>query len=165
LESKRATSELVRRKIKVGGIQIIYNSETEYLNFLKSLNSYKSFNLNFLPSGITIINIKNIFDFISPAIIILHGSCVTGKRRSPSSEKDIDLILINDKFAFWNYEEILNKIDSKSAEIEIEYKFDVSITTCQGFFNHLKHKTSLGASIDLGFSIIPLEEYSCKLMS
>lgn len=131
--------------------------ENKYIVLLKSLESYHEFTEKYLPSKINLNKIYKVFDFILPCIIILHGSCVTGKRRSPNSEKDIDLILVNEKFVFWNYEKILDTANIKSEKNRIPNKFDVSITTFQGLLNHLKNKTSLGISLKQGFSIIPLE--------
>lgn len=123
------------------------------MNYLKSLKSYKPFNPCFIPVGVTLSNIERIFDFISPSIIILHGSCVTGKRYSPIS-KDIDIILINNKHIFWDMESIFQVIDINKNKEKILIDFDISITTQKGFINHLKNETSLGVSINQGFSII-----------
>lgn len=127
------------------------------IEILKSLESYHVFNENYFPSKIDLNKLHQVFNFILPCIIILHGSCVTGKRISPNSEKDVDLILVNEKFAFWDYEKILDTIKIKSYEKKIPCKLDISISTSQGLLNHLKNKTSLGISLKQGFSIIPLE--------
>ena len=61
-------------------------------------------------------------EFLSPEAIIVHGSTVSGKRYNPSSERDIDIIVVSYKKNFWNLRELYSYFDTN-----YQSSFDLNI--------------------------------------
>ncbi len=123
------------------------------INYLKSLKSHESFTNSMLPQDTSTNEIVEAIRFLSPELIIIHGSFVSNIRFSENTEKDLDLIVISYKVPFWNKEYLYKKTKEKLLNAS-KFKFDTSLETPSGLYRHIENNTSLGDSILRGFTIM-----------
>lgn len=131
---------------------MIFN-KTDLETSLSTLESFKEFKEEMLPPHITSEDLLSKLDFITPYLIIGHGSRVSGNSYSTKSEQDLDLVIVSLKVAFWTLDELYNEIRTvfeKSYEDEIDF----SLVTPRGLISHINGKSSLGKSLSQGFTII-----------
>ncbi len=137
-----------------------YDTETllvissEALNVLKSLDSQVSFDPKLLPSPSFGRKITEGLENLSPQIVLLHGSLVSGLRYSPDDSGDIDIVLSSVNCAFFSLEEIYSYANQKLRKIFPRENIDVVLTTPEGLLSHIANKTSLGQSLLQGFMIL-----------
>jgi len=124
------------------------------VNFLKSLKSFYEFEELMLPSEISIPKLYTTLKFISPQIILAHGSYITKVRYSPEGSPDLDITIVSIKIPFWSKEVLYKEIQDKLSQLSKSIKFDVSLVTPRGLLAHIYGKTSLGQSILQGFTIL-----------
>jgi hypothetical protein len=130
------------------------------VNFLKSHQSFIKYHNTMLPKELSVQKIVSALSFISPQIIILHGSFVSKVRYSAKEKQDLDIIVVSIKIPFWLKEILYQEIKNKLFQLSTSVKFDVSLVTPRGLFAHITGKTSLGQSILQGFTILyPGEKY------
>ena len=65
------------------------------VNFLKSLKSFYEFDELMLPSEISITKLYTTLKFISPQIILAHGSYITKVRYLPEGSPDLDITIVS----------------------------------------------------------------------
>jgi hypothetical protein len=108
-----------------------------------------------LPNGISRDRILEILWFLSPVIVILHGSRASNKRFSAKEKSDLDLICVSMKAPFWPLDQLYERVkeDSKREDCQI----DLSIVSSKEFSSVVKGKSSLGESLSHGFSILYFE--------
>jgi len=124
------------------------------ISLLKSLDSFYTFNDDMLPTDIKKEEILNLSSFLSPNLILIHGSFVTKIRYSPNSESDLDLIIASFKKSFWNYNYLNETIRNRFYSLSNAIKFDISLISPYEVYNHIYERTSLGISILQGVSIL-----------
>lgn len=129
------------------------NNTSRMISFLKSMKSYRKFNPDMLPPDISKQDIIYLFKFISPQIVLIHGSSVTNTRYSPDGSGDIDIIVASIKCAFWPLEELYNEIKYRLNQ-KFRIIIDVCLVTPNGLFAHIKNTTSIGQSLKHGFTIL-----------
>ena len=101
------------------------------LSILRSQESFYEFDFHMLPKGIIVKDIITISSFLSPQIIIEHGSYVTKKRYSPDGISDIDLIIVTLKKSFWPTDYLYDNIKYKFYEYFPDIKFDLTLVSPQ----------------------------------
>ncbi|MDO9592560.1 MAG: hypothetical protein Q7I98_05115 [Erysipelotrichaceae bacterium] len=116
-------------------------------------SSFIPFNQSMLPGGILLTDILRTMDFLSPEIVILHGSSVSKMRFSPLGNMDLDIICASRKAPFWSlenlYERYYELMDNENVNV------DLTILSHSGLLAVLKDtKTSLNDSINNGFTIL-----------
>lgn len=124
------------------------------VNFLKSLKSFYKFEETMLPPEISMQDIVSVSRFISPQIILIHGSYATKVRYSTNGDRDFDMIIVSIKIPFWSKEDLYKEIRDRLSRLSKSIKLDVSLVTSRGLLAHIHEKTSLGQSILQGFSIM-----------
>jgi len=129
------------------------NNILSVISFLKSMQSYKKFDTGMLPLDISKQDIISSFKFISPQIILVHGSSVTNTRYSPDDSGDIDIIVASTKCAFWPLEKLYDEIKYRLNQ-KLRILVDVCLVTPNGLFAHIKNTTSIGQSLKHGFTIL-----------
>ncbi|MFX1286704.1 MAG: hypothetical protein ACFFB5_23910 [Promethearchaeota archaeon] len=124
---------------------------------LKKLNNfdfYHKFTDEILPQNVTSRDLWLMFDFLSPVLIVIHGSRVSKIKYSKKRISDVDIVIVTLKYSFWPLLEIRNEIHKRiSQNSHIDF-LDISITSPQGLISHIKNRTSLGLSLREGFSYI-----------
>lgn len=131
------------------------------VNILKSLKSFYKFEDNMLPPEIPIQDIIAASTFISPQIILIHGSYVTKVRYSHDGNQDFDLIVASIKNSFWSKDYLYNEIRSRFQQFS-PIKLDISLSSPYGLLAHIYEKTSLGQSLLQGFTILYSGGYRCR---
>jgi hypothetical protein len=124
------------------------------LNILRSQKSFYEFNSYMLPNGILIKDIISLSAFLSPQIIIEHGSCVTRVRYSPNDESDIDIIIATFKKSFWPTDYLYKIIKYKFRKYYPDIKFDITLVSPTELNFNIQEETSLGKSLIQGFTIL-----------
>jgi hypothetical protein len=107
------------------------------VNTLRNKKSYVGFRPNMLPKGLSASRIVAALEFLSPFVIILHGSAVSNKRFSA---------------AFWPLEQLYERTD-ENLRSEVT-GVDLSIVTHNGLLSIIDGGSSLSTSLDHGFSIL-----------
>ena len=107
-----------------------------------------------LPNEIRQSEINSALKFISPQIILIHGSQVSKIRHSSNEVSDLDLIIITWKYSFWPLDYLCNIVRNRLQHITQKIEFDISIESPFGLISHVFQYTSLGKSIFQGFSIL-----------
>ncbi len=118
-------------------------------------DAYIPFNQSILPKKLSLDEILSYFEFLSPTLLILHGSLISKKRYSPSGKPDLDIICISKKAAFWPLNELYYNFYNKSKNLQI--KIDLSILTYTQFISFFQGNTSLSISLNNGFTILYVE--------
>ena len=126
----------------------------DVVSFLTTLRSYRKFKKGMLPPEISRENVTSALGFISPQLILIHGSYVMKTRYSPRDKGDLDLVVISIKTAFWSVVDLRDEIVRKLKQISKSIDFDISLTTLRGLLAHLKERTALGQSLLQGFTIL-----------
>lgn len=126
-----------------------------YIKKLIDMSSYFQFEDKMLPNNISVESLKNGFNFLSPEVLLLHGSNVSGKKFSNKKTSDLDVICVSHKAAFFPLKQLYEKLESNFQKEKI--KIDASIISCNELSSLIKCKTSLGVSLSHGFSIIYYE--------
>lgn len=121
---------------------------------LKSHKSFYEFKSYMLPDEISIKNIISLSIFLSPQIIIEHGSQVTNIRYSPSGNSDIDLIIVTFKKSFWPSDYLYENVKYKFQKYMPIVKFDITLVSPIELISNIKDETSLGESLIQGFTIL-----------
>ncbi len=123
--------------------------------YTKIINHKKfvSFDQYMLPDNIQVEDICQCLEFLSPRVLILHGSSVSKKRYSPFGESDLDIICVTEKCGFWNMNHLYEKFRENTKCMPI--KIDLSILTCSRFLSVLEENNSaLGDSLKNGFTLL-----------
>jgi hypothetical protein len=124
----------------------IYTKIINHKNFI-------SFNRHMLPDNIQVEEICQCLEFLSPRVLILHGSSVSKKRYSPFGESDLDIICVTEKCGFWSMNHLYEKFRENTKNIPI--KIDLSILTCSRFLSVLEvNNSALGDSLKNGFTLL-----------
>ena len=106
-----------------------------------------------LPDKIQVEDISIHLEFLSPRVLILHGSSVSKKRYSPFGESDLDIICVTEKCGFWSMDHLYEKFHENTKDMPI--KIDLSILTCSRFLSVLEENNSaLSYSLKNGFTIL-----------
>jgi hypothetical protein len=126
------------------------------VNVLKTMESYVEFCPDMLPNDISLSRILNALRFLSPTIIILHGSTVSRRKFSAKKNSDLDIVCVTVKAAFWSLEQLQTRIRENLGNEGVE--IDLSIVSYNRFLSIAKGKSSLGKSLSHGFSISYYEE-------
>jgi hypothetical protein len=122
---------------------------TEIINHRK----FVSFDQYMLPNNIQVEDICQCLEFLSPRVLILHGSSVSKKRYSPFGESDLDIICVTEKCGFWSMNHLYEKFRENTKNMPI--KIDLSILTCSRFLSVLEENNSaLGDSLKNGFTLL-----------
>lgn len=129
-------------------------STSNTVNFLKSLKSFYKFEETTLPPEISMQDIVSALRFLSPQIILIHGSYATKVRYSTNAHRDFDMIIVSIKIPFWLKEDLYKDIRDRLSRLTKSIKFDISLVTLRGLLAHIHEKTSLGQSILQGFTIM-----------
>lgn len=111
-----------------------------------------------LSPEISIQDIISTSKFLSPQMVLIHGSYVTKVRYSPSGDRDFDMIIVSTKIPFWTKESLYKEIQDRFLQLSKSIKFDISLVTLHGLLAHIHGKTSLGQSILQGFSILYIKD-------
>jgi len=135
---------------------------TDILNVLVSFESFYSFDDDMVSSDISIKEVIAISSFISPQIILIHGSYVTKVRYSPEDDPDFDLIIASFKIPFWSKRHLYDEIRDRFQKVCPTTRFDISLTSPYDLLNHVYNKTSLGQSIIQGFTIMYPGRNRCR---
>jgi hypothetical protein len=126
----------------------------DILTILKSSKSFYIFDNNMVPCEISIRDLIDVSRFISPQIILIHGSYVTKVRYSPEGDPDFDLIIASSKISFWSMRHLYKEVLYRFQKLSPTIKFDISLASPYDVLNHVYNKTSLGQSITQGFTIL-----------
>jgi len=126
------------------------------VNILRNKKPYVKFHPSMLPKGFSVNRIVNALEFLSPMVIILHGSSVSKRKFSLKERNDLDVVCASIKGAFWPLEQLYEraKEDLRDDVVEI----DLSIVTCNGLKSIIEGKSSLSKSFNHGFSVLYCEE-------
>lgn len=124
------------------------------IDILKSLKSFIDYDETTLPPKLSPQKIVFALRFISPQIILVHGSYVSKVRYSTKENQDFDIIIVSIKIPFWSNEILYKEIRDRLSQLSKLIKFDISLVTPRGLFAHIYGKTSLGQSILQGFTIL-----------
>lgn len=130
----------------------------DLLLFLRSHDSFNKFENYMLPKGVFINDIILASSFISPQIIIEHGSFVTNIRYSPNGVCDLDIIIVTFKKSFWPTDYLYNVIINKFKDYIPITKFDITLISPSELVCSILERTSLGESLLQGFTILFPEE-------
>ncbi len=122
------------------------------VNTLVNIESYIEFHPCMLPEGISKNKIMLHFGFLSPTILILHGSTISGTRFSKKKNSDLDIVCVSSKAAFWPLEQLYERIRENLENESI--KIDASIITHGELRSLIEGESSLGVSFSHGFSIL-----------
>jgi len=122
------------------------------VNTLVKRGSYFEFHPRMLPKGISRCILMNYFRILSPIMLILHGSTISGAKFSTKKNSDLDIVCVSLKAAFWPLEQLYERIyeNLKNEDIEI----DVSIMTYNELLSIVEGESSLSTSFRHGFSIL-----------
>lgn len=122
------------------------------INTLIKRESYFEFHPRMLPKGISRHKLMNYFKFLSPIMLILYGSTISGVKFSTKKSSDLDIVCISLKAAFWPLEQLYERIYENFENENIE--IDVSIITYNELLSIVEGKSSLSTSFRHGFSIL-----------
>lgn len=132
-------------------------SRTEsVINMLRAMQSCVEFCPDMLPDGVSLRTILDAMVFLSPIIVILHGSTVSHKKFSAKKTSDLDIICVSIKAHFWPLEQFHKRIKENIRDENIE--IDLSIVSYYEFLSITKGKSSLSKSLSHGFAILHQEE-------
>ena len=127
---------------------------SDTITILKSLKSFMNYDDTMLPSNLSTQKIVSALKFISPQIIIIHGSYASKIRYSMREYQDFDIIIASIKIPFWTKSVLHKETQDRLSQLSKLIKFDVSLVTPHGLLAHIYGKTSLGQSILQGFTIL-----------
>ncbi|MCJ7496513.1 MAG: hypothetical protein MUO78_00015 [candidate division Zixibacteria bacterium] len=127
----------------------IYSKIIEHAAFIP-------FNKSMLPTDVSRENILKYLLFMSPSILILHGSQVSKKRHSSFGKCDLDIICVTIKASFWPLSQLYEQFCKNTRGVST--KIDLSILSYSRFLSVLKGETSLSISLNNGFSILYMED-------
>jgi len=119
---------------------------------LTNIKFHVEFHPCMLPKGISRYKLINFFGFLSPIMLILHGSTVSGTKLSMKKNSDLDIVCVSLKAAFWPLEQLYKRINENLENEDV--KLDVSIITCNELLSIIEGKSSLSVSFRHGFSIL-----------
>jgi len=142
------------KRLTICRVPDVNNKTSKTVDFLTSLKSCLGFKREMLPPTIAPENLISALQFISPQLILIHGSCITKIRYSPEGSKDIDLVVVSIKAAFWPIGDLCKEIRRRLSRISRSIKFDISLTTPSRLIAHINGRTSLGQSLLQGFIIL-----------
>ncbi|MGD0996189.1 MAG: hypothetical protein ABR909_11780 [Candidatus Bathyarchaeia archaeon] len=119
--------------------------------------SYVKFQPCFLPKGTSCKKLIHYFEFLSPIMLIMHGSRISRLKFSTKRVSDVDIICVSSKAAFWPLEQLYKKLRENLKEDK--NAIDVSIITYLELASIITEgSSSLSSSIDNGFSVIYMRE-------
>lgn len=121
-------------------------------NTLINLESYVEFDPCMLPKGISRNKLMDYFEFLSPIMLILHGSTISTRKFSTRENSDLDIVCVSSKAAFWPLEQLYKRLDENLENEDI--KIDVSIITQNELLSIIEEKSSLSMSFKHGFSML-----------
>jgi len=131
--------------------KMIRNCESS-VNILTNMESYVEFHPSMLPEGTSRNKLLSFFDFLSPIMVILHGSTVSKKKFSTKKQSDLDIVCVSLKAAFWPLEQLYEKMNETLQKEGV--RIDVSIITYNGLLSIIEGRSSLSTSFGHGFSIM-----------
>lgn len=104
-----------------------------------------------LPEDITYYQLIEALAFLSPILIILHGSRVTGQKFSEKEFSDLDVVCVSSKAAFWPIDELFKEARKSNLP-----NVDLSIITLNAILCLLEksNSSSLAVSLRHGFTVI-----------
>ena len=126
----------------------------DLFGILRSQKSFYEFNSNMLPKEVLAKDINLVSAFLSPQIIIEHGSYVTKVRYSPNGNRDIDIIIASFKKSFWPADYLYEKTKYKFLKHWPDIKFDITLVSPTELIFNIHEETSLGKSLIQGFTIL-----------
>jgi hypothetical protein len=124
------------------------------LTLLRSLKSFKEYESHMLPCGVSINDILSLSSFLSPQIIIEHGSNVTNIRYSPDGDRDIDIIIASFKKSFWPTDYLYEHVKNNFRKNMPDSRFDLTLVSPRELIFNVQQETSLGESLRQGFTIL-----------
>ena len=130
---------------------MIRNCES-LINTLANIESYVEFHPCMLPKDISRHKLMTYFEFLSPIMLILHGSTVSGRKFSQKKNSDLDIVCVSSKAAFWPLEQLYERINEDFGNESI--RIDVSIITYNELISVIEGESSLSISFKHGFSIL-----------
>ena len=107
-----------------------------------------------LPCGVSINDILSLSSFLSPQIIIEHGSNVTNIRYSPDGDRDIDIIIVFVKKSFWPTDYLYEHVKNNFRKNMPDSRFDLTLVSPRELIFNVQQETSLGESLRQGFTIL-----------
>ncbi|MGD0953280.1 MAG: hypothetical protein ABR985_12960 [Methanotrichaceae archaeon] len=107
-----------------------------------------------LPCGVSIKDILSLSSFLSPQLIIEHGSNVTNIRYSPDGCRDIDIIIASVKKSFWPTDYLYEHVKNNFRKDMPDLKFDLTLVSPRELIFNIHQETSLGESLRQGFTIL-----------
>lgn len=120
---------------------------------LKNKSSMVPFDESMLPNEISLEYLYKSLEFLSPVLLILHGSSVSKKRYSPVGDADLDIICVTIKSGFWSFDNLYEKFQENTKNVTI--KIDLTILTCSRFLSVLEeNSSSLSYSLGNGFTVL-----------
>ena len=123
---------------------------------LQKMKGFTDFDLSMLPKGLSVERLVKALNFLSPSIIIIHGSKVSKKKFSNKPRSDLDIVCVSAKAAFWPIEELIKNARKNFGAQEVD--IDLSIVTYNGLLSIVKGESSISRSFNHGFSILQCEE-------
>ena len=131
--------------------RMIKNHES-LVNTLVNMESYVEFHPSMLPNNISRHKLMNYFEFLSPIMLILHGSTISRAKFSMEKNSDLDIVCVSSKAAFWPLEQLYERLKENLENEDI--KIDVSIITYNELISIIEGESSLSTSFKHGFSIL-----------
>lgn len=125
------------------------------VNKLQEMSSYVEFRDDMLPDGLTVDQLLSKLSFLSPVILLLHGSKISHRKFSNKNYSDLDLVCVSVKAAFWPIDKLMEEAQYNLRFDKI--KIDLSIITNNGFSSIIDGNSSISRSFANGFSIIHYE--------
>jgi len=123
---------------------------------LENMRSYVELSQDMLPKGVSAKGIQDALDFLSPIVVLVHGSRVSHRKFSTKKKSDLDILCVSIKAAFWPLEELYSKAQKNLEKQNV--KIDLSIVSYRGFLSIFEERTALCDSLDHGFSVLYSEE-------
>lgn len=120
---------------------------------LKNMESYCCFEEVILPNNISKNDLLKSMSFLSPTLIILHGSYLSGKRFSPNGHQDLDVIVVSYKKNFWNIKELYSYF-SQNFKNHFKTNIDFNILSPIEFMIKMDSNSLMFQSIQRGFTIL-----------
>lgn len=130
--------------------RIMKNYES-LIDMLVNIESHVEFHPAMLPNGISRHKLMNYFEFLSPIMLILHGSTVSSAKLSMKNS-DLDIVCVSSKAAFWPLEQLYKRVKENLENEDVE--IDVSIITYSELISIIEGASSLSTSFRHGFSIL-----------
>ncbi|MCK4478192.1 hypothetical protein KAU88_06670 [Candidatus Bathyarchaeota archaeon] len=122
------------------------------VNKLANIKSYVEFHPCMLPKGVSRYELINFFEFLSPIMLILHGSTISSAKFSMKKSSDLDIVCVSSKAAFWPLEQLYKRVKENLENEDI--KIDVSIITYNELISIIEGESSLSTSFRHGFSLL-----------